>query len=189
MKSPALKAFELDKVDPFTLGRYGDSDFGRGALMARRLVESGVRFVQVNRGGFDTHSNNFTAMRNHGDVMDPALSALIEDLSIRGLLDTTLVVVLSEFGRTPRINNNGGRDHHASCFSAFMAGGGVAGGAVVGSSDLDGIRPDKRPVQVPDLHATICHALGINYKKRVMTPLDRPMKLVEDGKPIMELFT
>lgn len=189
MRSPALKSFDLDKVDPFTLGRYGDSDFGRGALLARRLVENGVRFVQVNRGGFDTHGNNFPAMRNHGGIMDPALSALIEDLDIRGMLDTTMVIVLSEFGRTPRINNNAGRDHHAGVFSCFMAGGGISGGAVVGSSDTDGFRPDDRPVQVPDIHATICHAMGINYDKKVMTPLDRPMKLVDDGKPVMELFS
>jgi hypothetical protein len=189
MRSPALKAFEVDKVDPETLGRYGDTDFGRGALLARRLVEKGVRFVQINRGGFDTHGNNFPAMENHGAVMDPALTSLIEDLDVRGMLDTTMVIVLSEFGRTPRINNNAGRDHHAPCFSCLMAGGGIAKGAVVGASDIDGVQPADRPVKVPDIHATICHAMGINHRKRVMTPLDRKLKLVDGGKPVMELFT
>ena len=100
MRSPALEAFELDKVDSTTLERYGDTNFGRGALMAKRLVEKGVRFVQVNRGGFDTHSNNFPAMSNHGEVMDPALASLVEDLSESGMLEKTMVIMLSEFGRT-----------------------------------------------------------------------------------------
>ena len=96
--------------------------------------------------------------------------------------------MLSEFGRTPRINKDAGRDHHASCFTALMAGGGLKGGTVIGSSDKDGAEPDERPVQVPDLHATVCHALGIDPNKEVMTPLQRPMKLVDGGKPIQELF-
>ena len=188
MRSPALKAFDLDKETPDTLARYGETTFGRGALLARRLVESGVRFVQVNRGGFDTHSNNFPAMRNHGYEMDPALASLIADLAASGKLAKTMVVMLSEFGRTPRINNNAGRDHHAKVFSAFFAGGGVKGGSVVGSSDEDGVAPKDRPVKVPDLHASICFALGIDPNKNVMTPLERPMKLVDDGKPVPELF-
>jgi len=96
--------------------------------------------------------------------------------------------MLSEFGRTPRINKDAGRDHHASCFSTLLAGGGLKGGVVIGSSDKDGAVPDDRPVQVPDLHATVCHALGIDPNKEVMTPLQRPMKLVDSGKPIQELF-
>lgn len=188
MRSPALKAFELDKVPTTTLNRYGDTAFGRGALVARQLVETGVRFVQVNRGGFDTHSNNFEAMRNHGEVMDPALASLIEDLAESGMLEKTLVVMLSEFGRTPRINMNAGRDHYPSVFSCFMAGGGIKGGQVVGSSDENGEQPKDRPVQVPDLHATFCHALGIDPEKEVMTPLARPMKLVDGGEAVSELF-
>ncbi|MFP6763859.1 MAG: DUF1501 domain-containing protein, partial [Planctomycetaceae bacterium] len=122
MRSPALKAFELDKTPITTLERYGDNPFGRGCLVAKQLVEQGVRFVQVNRGGFDTHSNNFEAMRNHGEIMDPALGSLFEDLRETGLIDKTLVVMLSEFGRTPRINDNGGRDHYPAVFSCFMGG-------------------------------------------------------------------
>ena len=189
MRSPALEAFELDKVDSTTLERYGDTNFGRGALMAKRLVEKGVRFVQVNRGGFDTHSNNFQAMSNHGEVMDPALASLVEDLSESGMLEKTMVIMLSEFGRTPRINDNAGRDHWASVFSCFMAGGGIKGGQVIGSSDEDGAMPKDRPVEVADIHATMCHAMGIDHEKEVMTPLLRPMKLVDNGSPVMELFS
>ena len=188
MKSPALEAFDLDKVPTTTLNRYGDTTFGRGAIMARRLVEKGVRFVQVNRGGFDTHSNNFPAVRAHGTVMDPALASLIEDLASSGMLKKTLVVMLSEFGRTPKINMNAGRDHWGSCFSCFLAGGGIQGGTVIGSSDKDGYKPDKHPVNVPDIHATLCHSLGIDPNKEVLTPLQRPMKLVDNGKPVMDLF-
>lgn len=188
MRSPALEAFELSKVPTTTLNRYGDTTFGRGALLAKRLVEKGVRFVQVNRGGFDTHSNNFPAMRNHASVMDPALGSLIEDLAKTGMLKKTLIIMLSEFGRTPKVNMNAGRDHWAGVFSCFMAGGGIKGGSIVGSSDKDGFKPKDRPVNVPDIHATVCHALGINPNKEVLTPLGRPMKLVNDGTPVKELF-
>lgn len=189
MKSPALKVFDLDKEKPDTLARYGDSDFGRGALLARKLVETGVRFVQVNRGGFDTHSNNFPAMENHALEMDPALASLVEDLAATGKLESTLVLVLSEFGRTPRINSNAGRDHHARCFSCLVAGGGVKGGQVIGASDKDAMEPADRPVKPSDIHATVCHALGIDHEKEVYTPQDRPMVLVREGaEPVHELF-
>jgi len=189
MRSPALQAFELDKEDPKTIARYGDTAFGRGALLARKLVDTGVRFVQVNRGGFDTHSNNFPAMQNHGDTMDPALASLVEDLAASGKLERTMVIMLSEFGRTPRINNNAGRDHWARVFSCFMAGGGIKGGQVIGKSDEDAMDPAERPVQPNDLHATVCHAMGIDYEKKVETRLLRPMPLVSEGaKPVLELF-
>jgi hypothetical protein len=189
MRSPALASFDLDKEDPKTLERYGQTEFGRGALLARKLIETGVKFVQVNRGGFDNHSDIFPAMRNHGDVMDSALASLIEDLAASGRLEKTLVLVLSEFGRTPKLNMTGGRDHHAKVFSCLIAGGGVKGGQVIGSSDADGMEPATRPVQVPDIHATVCEALGIDRMKELTTPLGRPMKLVKEGaKPVMELF-
>ena len=104
------------------------------------------------------------------------------------MLKKTLVIMLSEFGRTPKINMNAGRDHWASCFSCFLAGGGMKGGTVIGSSDKDGYRPKDRPVKVADIHATLCHALGIDPNKEVLTPLQRPMKLVDSGKPVLELF-
>lgn len=188
MNSPALKAFELDRVPAETLERYGDTTFGRGALLAKRLVEKDVRFVQVNRGGFDTHSNNFTAMENHGAAMDPALASLVQDLNDIGKLDKTLIIMISEFGRTPKVNDNAGRDHWPGVFSCMMAGGGIRGGQVIGSSDEDGAYPKDRPVEVADLHASICYALGIDHNKEVMTPLQRPMKLVDNGTPVKELF-
>jgi hypothetical protein len=189
MRSPALEAFEVRKEKPEVLERYGDTEFGRAALLARRLVEKGVRFVQVNRGGFDVHANAFPAMRDHGEVMDPALAALIEDLAQSGLLKKTMIVMLSEFGRTPKINMTAGRDHHPGVFSCLFAGGGVKGGQVIGSSDEDAMLPKDRPVKVSHLHASICHALGIDPDKEVMTPLQRPMKLVDKGKPVQELFS
>jgi uncharacterized protein (DUF1501 family) len=189
MNSPALKAFNLEHEDAKTMERYGNTEFGRGALLARKLVETGVRFVQVNRGGFDNHGQIFNAMQNHGDVMDPALASLIEDLAASGRLDKTLVMVLSEFGRTPQINDAAGRDHHARCFSCLLAGGGTKGGNVVGASDADGVLPADRPVQVSDLHASICYALGVDFKKEISTPLGRPMTLVKKGaQPVTELF-
>ena len=189
MRSPALEAFELEKLPTSTVARYGDNPFGRGALLAKRLVEKGVRFVQVNRGGFDTHTGNFPAMRAHGEVMDPALASLVADLAAEGLLEKTLVMMISEFGRTPNVNKDAGRDHHAPVFSCFMAGGGIKGGQVIGSSDKDGYEPNERPVKVSDLHASICHAMGIDHNKEVMTPLQRPMKLVDAGTPVSELFS
>jgi uncharacterized protein (DUF1501 family) len=188
MRSPALEAFEFSKVPPKTLARYGNTPLGRGALLARRLVEKGVRFVQVNRGGYDTHTQNFPAMRDHGEVMDPALASLISDLAESGLLHKTLVIMLSEFGRTPKINKDAGRDHWASVFSCFMAGGGVKGGTVIGSSDEDGAEAKDSPVKVQDIHATLCHALGIDPAREVMTPLSRPMKLVDQGTLIPGLM-
>jgi hypothetical protein len=188
MRSPALEAFEFDKIPAKELDRYGNTPFGRGALLAKRLVEKGVRFVQINRGGFDTHANNFPALQDHGEVMDPALASLIADLADSGMLSKTLVIMLSEFGRTPVINKDAGRDHWAAVFSCFMAGGGLKGGTVIGSSDEDGAQPKDRPVKVPDIHATVCHALGIDPAKEVMTPLQRPMKLVDGGEVVKELF-
>jgi hypothetical protein len=189
MESPALKAFELDEEKPQTIARYGDTEFGRGALLARRLVEKGVRFVQVNRSGFDNHGNIFNAMRAHGNAMDPGIASLISDLKANGLLEKTLVIVLSEFGRTPRINDGGGRDHWARCFSCMMAGGGTKGGTIIGASDEDGMEAAERPVKVHDLHATLCHALGIDLNKEVITPQGRPMRLIQkEATPIRELF-
>jgi hypothetical protein len=189
MESPALKAFDLKKENPTTVEKYGDTEFGRGALLARRLVEQGVRFVQVNRGGFDNHGNIFQAMRNHGADMDPAIASLISDLKANGKLEKTLIVVLSEFGRTPRINDGGGRDHWARVFSCMMAGGGIKGGSIIGASDPDGMEVAERPVKVADLHATLCHALGIDLNKELTTPQGRPIQLVrKEANPINELF-
>ncbi|MFT5470508.1 MAG: hypothetical protein ACI8UO_005637 [Verrucomicrobiales bacterium] len=189
MRSPELAVFDLEKEDPARLARYGETDFGRAALLAGKLVETGVRFVQVNRGGFDLHMNVFDGMRTHGEVMDPALGSLVEDLAATGKLDKTVIVMLSEFGRTPNINKDGGRDHWAKVFSCFMAGGGIKGGQAIGTSDIDGMGPEDRPVHVPDIHASVLHALGIDHSQALTTPDGRPMTLVrKDSKPIDELF-
>jgi len=188
MQSPALRAFEIDEETPETRQRYGEGDFGRGCLLARRLVENGVRFVQVNKGGFDTHANNFMRMRQLGGEIDTGIAALIGDLAASGLLGRTLVLVLSEFGRTPRINAGAGRDHWPRVFSSLIAGGGIKAGQLVGASDEDGYEVGQRAVQVADIHATVCAALGIDPHKHVQTPLGRPMKLVDGGEPIAELL-
>jgi len=188
MNSPALKALDLDQEKDSVREAYGHSGFGRGTLLARRLVEHGVRFVQVSQGGFDTHSDNFTKMREIGSVIDPAIACLIRDLASSGLLEKTLVVQLSEFGRTPRINGEAGRDHHPRVFSALFAGGGVKPGLVIGSSDEDGVNPAERPVRISDIPATILAALGVDPTKHVTTPIGRPMKLVNDGQPVNELM-
>jgi uncharacterized protein (DUF1501 family) len=129
-------------------------------------------------------------MQNHGDIMDPALASLIEDLAASGKLKETMVIMLSEFGRTPRINNNAGRDHWARVFSGFMAGGGIQGGQVVGKSDKDAMDPAERPVKPSDLHATICHAMGIDYTKKLQTKLPgvKLEMIFKEGKPVLELF-
>ncbi|MEX2288237.1 MAG: DUF1501 domain-containing protein [Planctomycetaceae bacterium] len=168
--------------------RYGDTTFGRGTLLARLLVERGTLFVHVYRGGFDTHANAFHTLRMHGDVMDRPLAALIEDLAQSGLLATTLVVVLSEFGRSPRVNSHAGRDHWSGCFSCLLAGGGISGGTVVGESDRDGYRPLSTPVQVGDLHATIFRALGITEPSNASSTGELPLTLNREFHPVMELF-
>lgn len=188
MQSPALVAFELDREPEAIRAAYGETPFGRGCLLAKRLVEQGVRFVQVNYGGFDTHQDAFPAMRRLGSTMDPAIGSLIGDLAASGKLERTLVVVLSEFGRTPEINATAGRDHHREVFSTLLAGGGIKRGLLLGASDADGEKAVQRPVRVGDLHATICAALGIDPKRTVDTPLNRPMRLVDEGQVIQEIL-
>lgn len=181
MRSPALAAFDLEGEPASVREAYGDTRFGRGCLLARRLVEQGVRFVQVNLGGFDTHVNNFPTMRSLGAVIDPAIGTLIRDLEASGRLDRTLVLLLSEFGRTPVINGSAGRDHYPDVFSGLLAGGGIKRGFVLGSTDAEGRRAVDRPVRVADLHATVVDQLGIDPDLRVDTPLGRQMKLINDG--------
>lgn len=150
------------KASSTTHFRYGNTEIGAGCLMARRLVESGVRFVQVEMGGWDTHEDNFNTTRNLLQHLDPAFSSLIADLRSSGLLDSTLVVWMGEFGRTPRINAKAGRDHWPSSWCAVVAGGGIKGGQVIGCTDNKGYEITDNPVGVPDLHATICACLGID---------------------------
>lgn len=142
--------------------RYGNTRIGAGCLMARRLVENGVRFVEVEMGGWDTHEDNFNTTRNLLQQLDPAFSSLIADLRSRGMLNSTLVVWMGEFGRSPQINSKGGRDHWPHSWSAVVAGGGIKGGQVIGSTDNQGCEITDSPVSVPDLQATLCKRLGID---------------------------
>ncbi len=194
--SPSAKgAFKLSDEPENVRNRYGrsgGSSIGQSCLLARRLVERGVPFVTVNSGGWDTHQNiiqlkrRYPTDRNaHLPSLDRALSALIEDLSERGMLDETLVVVMGEFGRTPKINSVGGRDHWPNVFSVALAGGGVAGGQVIGSSDSLGELPDDNPVTPSDLAATIYSLLGIDPAHELHTSDGRPVRVAPDGATII----
>jgi hypothetical protein len=184
MGSVDLQAFDIAQEKPEVRDRYGDSKIGLGCLLARRLVESGVRCVEVEFGSWDMHRDVFEEMDEKGPQLDRAMGTLIEDLETRGLLDSTLVVLATEFGRTPRINENAGRDHHPGVFSCVLAGAGVQGGAVYGQSDERGFRPDKDPVSVADFNTTIAAACGLPYEKEFHAPNGRPFKIGGGGKPI-----
>ncbi len=184
-------AFEIGREDPKLRDEYGRSGFGQSCLMARRLVESGVRFVTITMGGWDTHDNNFGQLKNNVlPDLDRGMSALIRDLSSRGMLENTLVVWMGEFGRTPTINKNmnPGRDHWPNAMSVVMAGGGVKGGQVIGSTDERGMGPALRPIHVEDIAASLYHAVGLDPNKEYVTPTGRPIRLANDGSVIHELF-
>jgi hypothetical protein len=184
MGSVDLKAFDIAQEKPAVRERYGDSKVGLGCLLARRLVESGVRCVEVEFGGWDMHRDVFEEMDEKGPQLDRAMGTLLEDLEQRGLLASTLVVLATEFGRTPRINENAGRDHHPGVFSCVLAGAGVQGGVVYGQSDEQGFRPEKDAVSVTDFNTTIAAACGLPYEKEFHAPNGRPFKIGGGGKPI-----
>ncbi len=186
--SEAVSAFEISDEPAALRARYGENNFGRGCLLARRLVEAGVTFVEVRSGGWDTHQDNFERTSTLAGQVDPAMATLISDLRDRGLLDRTLVVWMGEFGRTPRINPRTGRDHYPRVFSAALAGAGIRGGQVVGASTKDGTAIADRPVTVPDLFCTVCRALGVDPRIENLSPLGRPMKIVDGGEVVEELF-
>jgi hypothetical protein len=190
MRSDKARAFDLFLEPSASADRYGGSDFGKGCLLARRLVEAGVAFVEVVLPGWDTHQDNSARTRDLCEIVDPAMSSLIDDLDDRGLLENTLVVWMGEFGRTPRINNMGGRDHYARAWSTVLAGGGIHGGQVIGRTDKDGAQVEDRPVTVADFMATLCVLLGIDFNKtRETPPPGRPVRIVAEGaEPIRELL-
>ncbi len=188
LNSPKLKAFELNEEPTAVREAYGMNRFGQGCLMARRLVESGVKFVEITLDGWDTHENNFERTKELLEIVDPAYAMLIKDLSERDLLDETVVLWLGEFGRTPKINMNDGRDHHPNGWSAVIAGGGTRGGQVIGSTTEDGLKVADNPIGVSDLFASLCFALGINYEEENISRSGRPIRVVDDGKVIEELF-
>lgn len=187
MVSPDLAAFRVDE-EPIVVQRaYGDTPFGRGCLAARRLVEIGVRCVEVALEGWDTHIDNFTGTAEKTAELDPAFAALLADLRERDLLGSTLVLCTGEFGRTPSINAAGGRDHWTQGFSLALAGGGIRGGQAIGETSPEGAPEPKDPCSVADVHATILTAMGIDPEKVIDTPIGRPIRL-SDGKPMKQLL-
>ena len=188
MKSPNLKAFDIADEPEAVKAAYGDTNFGRGCLMARRLVESGVKFVEVVLDGWDTHNDNFNRVGKLAGTYDPAMATLIKELKDRNLLDSTLIVWMGEFGRTPKINANEGRDHFPKAWSAVLAGGGVRGGQVYGQTDAEGANVVDKQVIVPDLFATISTLLGMNPDKSFMTPVGRPISITEKGTAVRDLI-
>ena len=188
MKSADLAAFELTQEDAKTRDLYGRSRFGQGCLLARRLVEKNVRFVEVTLGSWDTHTSNFVRTPQLCQDLDQGLSALLTDLEQRGLLEDTLVVLTTEFGRTPKINQNVGRDHYPQAFSGLMAGGGIVGGRRYGKSDELGANVVEKAVSVFDFNATIAYALGLPLDKILYSPTKRPFTVAGKGNPVVDLF-
>jgi hypothetical protein len=185
----AKKAFDIGREDPRMRDRYGRHSLGQGCLLGRRLIEAGVRFVTVTDGGWDTHQNNFTSLRDRLlPRLDTAVSALVQDLSDRGLLETTLVAVLSDFGRTPKVNPSAGRDHWSTAGIALLAGGGIRPGIAVGQTNALGEQPTEAPYYTEDLAATLYHCLGIPLDTTHQTPDGRPIQINYEGRPIRELL-
>jgi hypothetical protein len=188
MNSKDLAAFDLSKEPKLVRDVYGDSRFGKSCLLARRLVEHGVRFVELTLGGWDTHNDNHDNVAQLTSPLDQSVSALLDDLHYRGLLDETLVVIGTEFGRSPEINGNAGRNHHPTAFTCVLAGGGIKGGQVYGSTDASGHSIAENGVTVPDFNATIAYALGLPIDQVVYSPSGRPFRVADKGRPITALF-
>jgi len=195
MNSTASKAFDLTEEKAALRDRYGRNLFGQGCLLARRLVERNVPFIEVTLAqvqgtpGWDTHQQNFEAVKRLSAVLDPAWGTLMDDLKERGLLDTTLIVWMGEFGRTPKINQGQGRDHWAVSWSTVLAGGGIKGGQAVGKTSDSGMEVVERPVSTPDFLATVCKAVGVEPDKQNDSNVGRPIRLTDPGaKPITEVL-
>lgn len=184
----ARAAFNIEAEEAAIRDRYGRNQAGQRLLLARRLVEAGARFVTLTYGGWDMHTQITQSFKNTMPPLDQALAVLIEDLDQRGLLDTTLVMVSSEFGRTPKINNDAGRDHWPKVFSTLLAGGGIKRGLVYGSSDPTASEPELDAVTPADLATTMYHLLGIVADKELMAPGDRPIEIVDGGRVVKEIL-
>jgi hypothetical protein len=181
------EAFDLSKESDAAREAYGRTKFGQGCLLARRLIESGVRFVEVQFGGWDFHKNLDSGLEELAPVLDQSYSQLIRDLDQRGLLKDTLVVMASEFGRTPGIKN-GGRNHHPGAFTSVLAGAGIKGGHIHGATDADGGTVAEKPVTPGELHATIGWSMGITPEMQILAPNGRPFTIGDKAKPVMEVF-
>ncbi|MAG94114.1 MAG: hypothetical protein CMJ48_10230 [Planctomycetaceae bacterium] len=189
MTSSQMKAFKVEDEDPKVQEAYGENNFGQGLLMARRLVETGVPFIEVSSGGWDLHNGVFTALKDTKlPELDQGISALTADLKQRGMLDDVVLVWMGEFGRTPRINANTGRDHWARSWSVMIGGGGLQGGIAVGATDANGTTVVDRSYLPGDIWATVSHALGVSTKIVHTSKRGRPMKIANGGTPIRELI-
>lgn len=189
MGSEHLKAFDIAEEPPKVRDAYGKNPFGQGCLLARRLVQSGARFVEVNFGGWDMHQDLYTRLDENAGRVDDAVGALLKDLHANGLLDETLVVLTTEFGRKPEINANAGRDHHPGAFSSFLAGAGIRGGQVFGETDKTGFSVAKDAVSVSSFNKTIAAAAGLPLTEEFFAPNGRPFKIGGDGDPVAALLT
>jgi uncharacterized protein (DUF1501 family) len=203
MSSDDLEVFELAKEPNYQqkLEKYGNGRIGQGALLAKRLVANGVRHIEVTFGGWDMHNDLWGAIGDRAGAVDNAISALIEDLKAEGLFDSTLICLASEFGRTPNINANGGRDHHPRVFTTMFAGGGIQGGQVYGESDDKGIAVKENPCEPKDFNATVAYAMGLDLNEVVYAPSGRPFlvaghkqdpktnEILTEGQPIMPFFS
>jgi uncharacterized protein (DUF1501 family) len=183
----AQKAFDIHGEKDALREQYGRNSFGQRALLARRLVEAGVPFITLYEGGWDHHADLFASCKKRLPTFDQTLATLLSDLKDRGLLDSTLVVVLGEFGRTPKVNDRGGRDHWSNAMSVMMAGAGIPGGTIVGATDRGGYSAVDNVKSPENFASTIYHKLGIDPNRILYTPQGRPTHLVSDPTPIMEI--
>jgi hypothetical protein len=188
MHASALDAFDISKEPEAVQTRYGNTPFGKACLTAAKLVGAGVRFVEVTLDGWDTHKDNFGRTKTLMSTLDPAMSGLLADLERRGLLNETLVVWMGDFGRTPRINDNDGRDHFPGAWSAVLAGGGIRGGVVHGETDADGAKVVKDAVPIQNFLATLAHPLGLTPDDTAVSPAGRPISITDNGLPIKSLL-
>ena len=189
MHSPKAKAFDINQEPDALRDAYGRNPFGEGCLLARRLVEQGVSFVEVQLGGWDTHIGNATRVQKLSEQVDPGMSTLLTDLKQRGMLDSTLVIWMGEFGRTPTVGKRGGRDHYPKAWTSVMAGGGLKLGQAVGHTDKQGGTVEEGKVNAVDFMGTVCQALDIDYTKEFQTSAGRPMRVVDKGeKVVTQLF-
>jgi uncharacterized protein (DUF1501 family) len=188
MRSPALSAFDVESEPSVVRKEYGETPFGQGCLAARRLVEKGVRLVEVTLNGWDTHKDNFGRTKTLMGALDPAMAALLADLDKRRLLSSTLVVWMGEFGRTPRLNANEGRDHYPGAWTAVLAGGGVRGGVVRGKTDAEGAKVVEKPSAVSDLFTTLVMQMGIDPNKTFTAPSGRPIAITDGGSAMADIL-
>ena len=194
MRSEAAKAFDLAEESDKVRDEYGRGRFGQGCLMARRLVERGVPFIEISlRGtaggalGWDTHGQNFPRVKTLSEELDAGWATLMTELKSRGLLESTTIIWLGEFGRTPKINRNNGRDHFPRAWTSVIAGGGIKGGQAYGKTDAGGENVEENKVDVPDVLATLCRALGLDPGTQNISELGRPIRIAE-GKPIEDIL-